>query len=91
MMAYVTLEDDTGAMEMLVFSNALSQFGSFLTENAAVVVQGKISVRDEKEPQLILNRATPIAEFDGTSRSGGARRPGPGRSCTCVWRVKQCP
>ncbi len=79
MMAYVTLEDDTGAMEMLVFSNALSQFGSFLTENAAVVVQGKISVRDEKEPQLILNRSTPIAEFDGTSRRGGgdaAARPG---------------
>ena len=56
-----------------------ADYRTFLTENAAVVVQGKISVRDEKEPQLILNRATPIAEFDGTSRSGGgaaAARPG---------------
>ena len=64
MMAYVTLEDDTGAMEMLAFSNVLSQYGNYLTENAALVIYGKISVRDEKEPQLIVNRAQPISEFD---------------------------
>ena len=30
MMAYVTLEDDTGSMELLTFSNALGQYGSLL-------------------------------------------------------------
>ncbi len=68
MMAYVTLEDDTGAMELLVFSNALNQYGNCLTENAAVVIQGKLSVRDEKEPQMILNRAVPIDQFEGQAR-----------------------
>ena len=63
MMAYVTLEDDTASMELLVFSNALSEFGGFLAENAAVVVWGKLSVRDEKEPQMILNRALPIEDY----------------------------
>ena len=63
MMAYVTLEDDTASMELLVFSNALSEFGGFLAENAAVVVWGKLSVRDEKEPQMILNRALPIDDY----------------------------
>ena len=63
MMAYVTLEDDTGAMELLVFSNAINQYGSYLSENTAVVVSGKISVRDEKAPQIIANRVWPIDQF----------------------------
>ncbi len=62
MMAYVVLEDDSAAMELLVFSNALEQFGSLLSENSAVVVTGKLSVRDEKEPQMIVNRVRPIGE-----------------------------
>ena len=64
MMAYVRLEDDTGAIELLVFSNALGQFGSYLHENAAVVVQGRISVRDDKDPQIVLNSARPLAELE---------------------------
>ena len=65
MMAYVTLEDDTAAMELLAFSSTLSRSGSYLQENQAIVVQGRISVRDEKEPQLILNSARPLADFEG--------------------------
>jgi len=63
MMAYVTLEDDTGAMELLVFSNALGQYGAYLHENAAVLVQGRISIREDKDPQMVLNRARPLAEL----------------------------
>ena len=50
MMAYVTLEDDTGSMELLTFSNVLTQFGSLVQEGAAVVVIGRLSIRDEKDP-----------------------------------------
>ncbi|MCI8526254.1 MAG: DNA polymerase III subunit alpha [Oscillospiraceae bacterium] len=74
MMAYVTLEDDTGSMELLVFSNALNQYGNLLAENAAVGVQGRISVRDEKEPQIILNRAAAIDEFCAQSQARPAPR-----------------
>jgi DNA polymerase-3 subunit alpha len=45
MMAYVTLEDDTGAMEMLVFSTALGLYGSYLRENQAIVVVKGQAVR----------------------------------------------
>ncbi len=65
MMAYVVLEDDTASIEMLVFSNVLSQFGGYLKENAAAVVTGRVSIRDEKDPQLIVNRARPISDFAG--------------------------
>ncbi len=67
MMAYVTLEDDTGSIEMLAFSNTLSQYGGYLRENSAVVVVGKLSLRDDKEPQLIVNRVTPMSDFSEQS------------------------
>ena len=63
MMAYVTVEDDTASIEMLAFSNVLSQHGGYLKENAAVVVTGRLSIRDEKEPQIVINRVRPISDF----------------------------
>lgn len=63
MMAYVTMEDDTAAIEMLVFSNVLNQYGGYLKENSPVVITGRLSIRDEKEPQIVVNRARPISDF----------------------------
>jgi len=62
-MAYLTVEDDTGAMEMLAFSNVLSQYGGYLKEGAAVVIIGRLSLRDDKEPQIVVNRARPISDY----------------------------
>ncbi len=63
MMAYVTVEDDTASIEMLAFSNVLSQYGGYLHENSPVVIAGRLSLREEKEPQIIVNRARPISDF----------------------------
>ncbi len=62
-MAYVTVEDDTGTMELLCFSNVLSQYGAYIQENAPVVITGRLSLRDDKEPQIVVNRARPITDF----------------------------
>ena len=63
MMAYVTVEDDTAALEMLAFSNVLSQYGNHLKENQPVVITGRLSLRDDKEPQIVINRARPMSDF----------------------------
>ena len=63
MMSYVTVEDDTASIEMLAFSNVLSQYGGYLRENSPVVITGRLSVRDDKEPQIVINRARPISDF----------------------------
>ena len=63
MMAYVTVEDDTATVEMLAFSNVLSQYGGYIRENEAVVVTGRLSLRDDKEPQIVVNRVRPISDF----------------------------
>ena len=62
-MAYVTLEDDTAQIEMLAFSNVLGQFGGYLKENSAVVITGRLSLRDDKEPQIVINRARPMSDY----------------------------
>ena len=63
MMAYVTIEDDTASIEMLAFSNVLGQFGGYLRENSAVVVTGRLSLREDKDPQIVINRARPISDY----------------------------
>ncbi len=63
MMAYVTLEDDTAAVEMLAFSNVLNEYGGYLRENQPIVITGRLSLRDDKEPQIVVNRARPISDF----------------------------
>ncbi len=62
LMAYVTLEDDTGSIEMLVFSRVLGESGSYIKENTPILVQGKISVRDEKAPQLMVDSVRPLGQ-----------------------------
>lgn len=65
LMAYVTVEDDTAAIELLCFSRTLDACGSYLRENQAVVVKGKLSVRDEKAPQIMCDSACPLEGFVG--------------------------
>jgi DNA polymerase-3 subunit alpha len=65
MMAYVNLEDDSGFMELILFQRALDAGRQYLKENEAVVVRGRISVRDEKEPQIMVDSIRPLADPAG--------------------------
>ena len=73
LMAYVNLEDDTASMELLCFSRVLNESGGYIRENSAILVTGKISVRDEKEPQLMVDTIRPMGELDGKERPAGQR------------------
>jgi len=61
LMAYVVVEDDTASMELLCFSRVLDTCGAYLKENQAVVVKGKLSVRDEKAPQIMCDSVYPLS------------------------------
>ncbi len=54
-MAFVTLEDLYGIIEVIVFPQVLSKYSSLLEEDGALVIKGRISVREEEEPKLIAN------------------------------------
>ena len=64
LMSYVQLEDETGAMELIVFQRALDQGGAYLTADAPILVKGRISVRDEKEPQFMVDSILPLSQVE---------------------------
>ena len=65
LMAYATVEDDTASMELLCFARVLDTCGAYLKENQAVVVKGRLSVRDEKAPQILCDSVYPLASDTG--------------------------
>ena len=79
MMAYVTVEDDTASIEMLAFSNVLSQYGGYLKENLPVVITGRFSLREDKDPQIVINRARPITDFSEAPQQTQTPEPQPPR------------
>ena len=62
-MAFVTLEDMTGQIECLVFPRVYEKYQTYLQEDAAVAVSGKISVREEEAPKLLADRITPLEDW----------------------------
>ena len=64
LMCYVQLEDDSGTLELIVFQKALDLCGSYIVDNQAVLVRGKISVRDEKEAQIMVDSIRPLSDLN---------------------------
>lgn len=64
LMAYIQLEDASGLLELLAFQRVLDVSGAYIKENAPVIVKGRISVRDEKEPQLVVETLRPLADLE---------------------------
>jgi DNA polymerase-3 subunit alpha len=69
LMAYVTLEDDTASVEILVFSAVLNRFEELLREGEAVAVEGRVSLRDDKPAQLMANSVMTLESY---VKHGGA-------------------
>ncbi len=63
LMSYINLEDDSGAMELIAFQRALDSGSAYIKDNAPIIVRGRISLRDEKEPQLMADAIRPITDL----------------------------
>ncbi|MDP7032732.1 MAG: DNA polymerase III subunit alpha [Gemmatimonadota bacterium] len=59
-MAFVELEDFTGTVEALVFSEPYRDCAETLAVDSMVLIGGTLSVKDEGEPKILLNRAMPL-------------------------------
>ena len=80
MMAFVQLEDLYGVTEVLVFPKVYERVSAQLELNAAVLMRGKLSVREDEEPKLLLDRveklrgAVPRPEPSPRARGGDGGR-----------------
>ena len=86
LMAYVTLEDDTGSIELLCFAGTLERFGSYLQEGQVIFASGRLSVRDEKAPQIMCDTARPLSE-SGAQEAASAAAPVAERKRTLYLRL----
>ncbi len=59
-MAFVTIEDLYGQAEVIVFENAYIKAGNNLVEENIVLVDGRLSVREDDETKIVANE---IKEF----------------------------
>lgn len=61
MMAFATIEDMTGAIECLVFPKIYSQLKQQLYEDAVLALSGRLSLKEDEEPKLVVNDAEHLA------------------------------
>lgn len=61
-MAFVTIEDITGSVECLIFPKVYELSKACLTEDAIVCVEGRLSMHEEEEPKIVVNRAQTLEE-----------------------------
>ena len=57
-MAFVRLEDLFGGVEVIVFPKVLARFNSMLREETAVMVEGRISIREDEAPKVLCESVT---------------------------------
>jgi len=62
-MAFISLEDLTASIEVIVFPKILEKLRKVLKEGSAVLIQGRISVKEEDDAKIILDEAVNIENY----------------------------
>ena len=60
-MAFITIEDTDGAVEVIVFPKLYSKYANIIYNGNVVMLGGRLSVKEEETPKIILDFAE-IAE-----------------------------
>ena len=70
-MAFFSLEDRYREIECLVFPRQLATVGPLLQPDAALLVEGNLSIREDEDPKILVSRVLPLVE-DARFREGDA-------------------
>ena len=63
-MGFATLEDLTGQIECLVFPKVFERYQTMMAVDDLVVLCGKLSIREEESPKLLVDRVVPLEEWN---------------------------
>ena len=61
LMAFVTIEDLYGSSEIIIFENCYQSCSNILVEDNVVLVEGRLSIREDEEPKIV---ASNIKKFE---------------------------
>jgi DNA polymerase-3 subunit alpha len=59
-MAFLTLEDLYGEIEVIVFPQVYTRYRTLLEPDNPVIIEGRISLKEDEEPKLICNKIEPL-------------------------------
>lgn len=68
MMAFLTVEDLYGTVEVIVFPRDYEKYRTLLEEDAKVFIQGRVTVEEDKPAKLICSGVVP---FDAVEKNCG--------------------
>ncbi len=61
-MAFITLEDLTGSVEIIIFPRDYETYGKYLAEDAKLFVVGRATVEEEQDGKIICERIVPFED-----------------------------
>ena len=61
-MAFVTVEDLYGTVEIIVFENCYQDSSKYLVEESIVMVEGRLSIRGDDEPKIVARTIKPFGD-----------------------------
>lgn len=62
MMAFATLEDLFGVVELIIFPKTYDLYSKHIEEDRIVIVEGKLSINEENEPKIICSYIKPLVK-----------------------------
>jgi DNA polymerase-3 subunit alpha len=68
-MAFLTLDDSYGEIEVIVFAKRYSSFAELLYSDNAIFVEGTVSVEDDDSPRILLNSAQELVSNSEYTRT----------------------
>lgn len=61
-MAFATLEDLYGTVELIIFPKVYDKFTKYIYEDSIVIVEGRLSINEEEDPKIICDTIKPLAK-----------------------------
>ena len=62
-MAFLTIEDFTGSMEVIVFPKMLTKYDALLAEDSIVMIHGRLDIKEDEVAKLIFDSAAPYVSM----------------------------
>jgi len=74
MMGFITLEDQTGQIECLLFPRIYERYSREIQADQAVMITGRLSIREDEEPKLIADVIEPLVQPEKIDTRTDAQR-----------------
>ncbi len=73
-MAFLQLEDMYGGMEVIVFPKTLTSYNGVLAEGNIVVLEGRVSAREDEEPKILCEKAALLDDVTPADNPPGEKK-----------------